>query len=739
MAPRVFRNKRSSRMIRHSFRAQSVLLCLLIFQPAAADGPEEVVVTATKLSNMHEDGGTITLNVFGEEQLQARNAVSLRSLNFAVPNVQIEDLGTARGIANIAIRGIGVNSSIASVDPAVGVFADGVYTGMNAGTLSDFLDVEAVEVLRGPQGTLYGQNVTGGAVLIRSREPADRFEFTGRIGIESGPLIRGEAAVSGPLVPVRLSARLAVSGVHDNGWFTNTASGTRFGKNDSYGARLSLRFTPAAALNSILRLEHGAETGDGPAGQNHALFERGSFGFSLDNRGYAKTLRDQITFETNWHTGSGTFTNIAAWRWTTVGWAADIDSTPAFVFHTRVLNVHRQVSDELRYAVRQGSVEAVTGLYFLEQNLLYLDERNFSASFRRTGGGQGVFQDFAAFASADWHLNNTLTLSGGLRFTHERKHARISRVRRAADDLDGTETVPGEGADGGNLDARVLYFSDTPFTQSWDFISPRIGLQWHPDETASVYASWSRAFRGGGANFRTSTLGLKPRAYGPETLSAFEAGFRQRFACGQLALALFHTDVASMQRETNLADPVSGVQQAVLNAGDARLYGGEIEAGFTASEHLTVSVYAGYVYGEYRRVTSDLNGDLAVDAADARLRIPRLAPLSAGVNIEYRAMLATGVLDIRAGYSHRDGAYYNDSNLGRLAETDILDTSLTYTPESNRWSVSLYGKNLTNVASWGGDTTLPSTAAFGYSGSKRPTFSPLNKGRVIGLELRGTL
>lgn len=715
------------------YNSIALLTLTLALTGAAVAAPEQVTVSATKLHQAAPQDLAVAIDTFGDGELAARNVETLQDLSFAMPNVQIEDLGTARGIANLSIRGIGVNSSIASVDPAVGVFADGVYLGMNAGTLTDLLDTERVTVLRGPQGTLYGHNVTGGAVLVQSRLPTDSFEMRVHAGVESGPDTYGEAAISGPILPGVVQARLALGGHHDDGWLTNRFDGSAFGKNDSYSARFSLRFTPTADFETVLRLEHGAETGDGPAGQNHALFARGSFNFSIDNRGYAKTLWDQIALQTDWRTGRGSFTNIAAWRQVTVAWAADIDSTPAFVFHTRVLNLQSQKSDELRYAFSVGAVEAVAGLYYFDNAVTYIDERNFSPSFRRTGGGRGYFQDYAAFASIDWHWNDAVTLTGGLRFTHEGKHSQISRVRRAADNLDGAAVVPGEGIAGGDIDARTLAFSDTPFFQAWDDFSPRVGVQWRPDTDTNVYASWSRAFRGGGANFRTSSLGLKPRAYDPETVSAFEIGWKQAFGRGHVTAALFHTAVGNMQRETNLADPVSGVQQIVLNAGDATLYGGEIEVQWSPLDALTLSASLGYVHGQYDRVTADLNGDLVVDAADKRMRIPRLAPLSAGASATYAFALAGGTAEMGLSFGHRDASFYNDSNLGRLAAADLLDAHIGYAPDGAPWRVNFYGKNLTDVAMWGGDTTLPASAAFGYSGGALPTFSPLDKGRVIGI------
>ncbi|MEZ6022543.1 MAG: TonB-dependent receptor [Hyphomonadaceae bacterium] len=633
-----------------------------------------------------------------------------------------------------------MNSSIASVDPAVGVFVDGMYLGVNAGGISDLFDVDAIEVLRGPQGTLYGRNVTGGAVLVRTRAPTDTFEARGRVAVETGPNWIADAAVSGPIVPGVLGGRIAALYSNDEGWLENDFDGAQFGANETSITRASLRFTPTRNLEFLLRVEQGDIEGDGPAGQNHALFSRDGFNFAIDNPGYAATDWEQAILEANWRVpfGNGVITSITAWRDVEVPWAADIDSTPAFVFHTRVLNLQTQRSEELRYAGTFGPVGVTAGVYYLEQDLTYIDERNFSPTFRRTGGGQGAFESWAAFANGDWAVNDVLTLSAGLRYTHEEKFSRISRVRRAIDDLDGAVVVPGEGVDGGSIDARTLNFSDSPFDQSWDDLSPRVGVQWQPNPDTNLYATWSRAFRGGGANFRTASLGLAPLAYEPEEQSTFEVGWKQDFnqGRGRVNVALYHNTIDDMQRETNQPDPISGVQQIVLNAGDATIYGGEIEARYALTPQLTVSAYAGYVHGEYDTITEDLNGDLVIDAADYALDIPRLAPWSYGASVDYTHPAGPGDLVARLSYAHRDDAAYNDNNLGQLAEMDVIDANLAWEHESGRWLVSLYGENLTDEVSWGGDTVLPSTAAFGYTGGERPTFSPLNKGRVIGLELR---
>ncbi len=704
--------------------------------PAWAQDPEgEIVVTGDKRGESYAQDLPIALNVFGADELRARNFEDLQSLSFAIPNVQFEDIGTGRGVANFSIRGVGINSSIASVDPAVGLFVDGMYVGLNAGAITDTFDIEAVEVLRGPQGVLYGRNVTGGAVLLRTRDPSESFEARGRVALETGRNVIADASMSGPLAPGLLYGRLAVLHSDDAGWFENRRDGSQFGANTTYVIRASLRLTPSPRFDATLRVEQGFADGDGPAGQNHALFSRDSFDFSIDNPGYAQTDWEQAILEANWRVafGDGVITSISAWRDVEMGWAADIDSTPNFVFHTRILNLHTQRSQELRYAGAFGAFDVTAGAYFLNQELKYFDERNFPLTARRVGGGVGDFTTWAAFANADWRANDALTLSAGLRYTREEKDSHISRVRANNGAIVGLL-----GQQGGDLDARTLNFADATLSQNWDDLSPRVALQWRPSPQTNIYATWSRAFRSGGANFRTTTLGTPPQTYDEERQATVEIGWKQDLLYNHLRLnvALFENRIDDMQRETNLPDPISGVQQIVLNAGDAVIRGGEIEVRLAVTPNLSISAQAGYLDGAYDRVTADLNGDLLVNEADRALEIPRLAPWTYGASVDYEQPFGPGVASLRVAYNHRDQAFYNDTNLGQLAEADMVDANFAWEHGSGHWLVALYGENLLDEPTWGGDTILPSSTAFGFSGGARPTFSPMNKGRVFGAELR---
>ncbi|MBV8805901.1 MAG: TonB-dependent receptor plug domain-containing protein, partial [Sinobacteraceae bacterium] len=283
----------------------------------AAAGLEEIVVTATKKEKAENvQAVPIAVTAFGSQQLEALNFQNLTSLSYSIPNVAMDSIGTTAATANFSIRGLGINSSIPSIDPTVGVFVDGVYMGINAGVLFDNFDLDGIEILRGPQGVLFGRNVTGGAVVVRTKAPSDTFGVTAHFLGETGPNFIGDATITGPLVKGVLDAKLAVYRDEDRGFFTNRFTDRRIGKNTETIIRSTLRWMPTDQLDVTLRYEHGAAYGDGVPAQNHALFSRNSFDFSIDVPGHSDSSWDQAFLEGNWDVafGKGKVTSIFGWR-----------------------------------------------------------------------------------------------------------------------------------------------------------------------------------------------------------------------------------------------------------------------------------------------------------------------------------------------------------------------------------------------------------------------------------------
>jgi iron complex outermembrane receptor protein len=714
-------------MKRHLLLGAAVLLwpCLAQAQEKAASVRkdatavlvDEILVTATK-KGYGESVQDVPLAVtaLGQAQLEAKFVQNLQGLSYTVPNVQLEAVGTTPGYANFSIRGLGINSSIPSIDPTVGVFVDGVYLGVNAGVVFDNFDIEGLEVLRGPQGLLFGRNVTGGAVVLRTTRPSFDFKASAKASVETGLKKTVSGLVSGPLVPEILAGKIAILYSDDDGWFRNRFDGSKFGEAKEFIIR------PALSLKGEnyrvdLRYEHGQTKGDGPPGQSHALFARDSFDISLDFRGFYDNKWDQATIETNVDIGfgDGVVTNIAGYRAYKSTNAVDTDATPAPLFNGFSVIDQSQFSDELRYAGKFGKVDVTTGLYYFTQDLFYGERRNLLGNrLIVSGGGSQDQTTWGAFTSVDWHLSPTLTLNLGGRYSHEHKAVEVSTLR----------------ANGCDIEAErcAINFTDS---KNWKGFTPKVGFQWKPSDEAQVYGLYTRGFRSGGYNLRNTDPGVPPGPFDQETQDSFELGLKHEFGPrGRINISSFYNRVKDLQREIALPGPL-GASQVIRNTADATIKGIEAEAQVRLRSNLVLTAQFGYVDGQYRNVAYDLTGDGIINAADRALALPRLSPWTYGAGVIYDHSLGgLGTATARVSYDHRDKSYFTDNNQGFLQGANMLDASLTLTTQDRKLRLSIYGRNLLDEVTIGGDTILPAT--FGGAGA---SFSPLNKGRVIGAEV----
>ncbi|MFA0810047.1 TonB-dependent receptor [Microbulbifer epialgicus] len=715
---------------------------------------EEVQVTARKRADAEIlQEVPVAATAYSGDQLEALHTKDLQSLSFKMPNVQLEDVGTVKNTANFTVRGLGINSSIPSIDPTVGVFVDGMYLGVNAGVVTDLFDLEGIEVLRGPQGLLFGRNVTGGAVVIKSARPTDEFSSRIKVSLTDNLDTVTAGSINGAISD-SVNGRLTVYHNNDRGWFENVATGNdNAGASDSWFIRPSFSIQLDETAELLVRMEHGRLDSDGVVAQNRgyestmvrtlegpqfapsapifaAAFGvddwdngKNSFEVAQDDEGYQKDEWSQIITEFNKDVafGDGTITNILAWREYEARGIGDIDSLPVTLFHADSSVDQSQLSNELRYAGRFGRTALTTGVYWFSQDITYLENRLLE--FGRTsitGGGEQDHSTYGIFAQADIDLNEAWVLTLGGRYSSEEKDAKIASIPLNFCTLDG---------------CAAYDFEDS---QSWNAFTPKVGLQWTVSEDTHLYTFWTKGFRSGGYNFRNA--GINPstaRPYTPqvtdqEEQSSFEIGAKVDWLDGRLRtnMAVFHNTIDDMQREENLPDPYTGVAQIIRNTADATIRGAELEAMAVLTENLLFTFNIGYVDGDYDKVLGDLNGDGVVDGTDLGLEIPRLAPWTYGVGFVHDLQLgAYGSLTSRVNFNHRDAAPYTDDNRGMLSEVDMLDFSIGYTPDSGSFTVSMFGKNMLDEVTEGNNTQLPS-----IMGGVGASFTPLNKGRVIGLE-----
>jgi len=704
---------------------------------------EEVIVTGTKkkdAENVQDVNAAIT--ALGNAQLEALKVKDLTSLAYSIPNVSFDDIGTFPGTANFSIRGLGINSSIPSIDPTVGVFVDGVYLGVNTGVVFDLFDIESIEVLRGPQGVLFGRNVTGGAVLINTKKPSDELTVDARVGLETGfrgtsPTYKAAASVSGPITDT-LSAKLAVYYNNDEGWHRRTlpdGSTESFGDLRTVFVRPSLYFAPNDRFDVTLRYEHGDINGDGPAGQNHTnglgisnpFFSppRDSFAFSIDETGQANSSWDQFFVDANLDVdfGDGTITNIFGWRDYQLDAVTDVDSTPLALFHAPATVDQDQFSNEIRYnGTFFDILNVTTGFYFFSQDIAYNEVREIlGGAVFFNGGGVQDQKTYGFFTQLDIDLTETLTLNLGGRYTYEKKDVVISNLL-----LNTTPCDVREGTCSGDFVGG----------DSWENLGAKVGLQWAATEDLNLYTHWTRAFRSGGFNFRNTSLAFPITPFDEERIDAFEFGAKFKPVSPRLTIntAFYVNKIDNLQREINLADPIAGVVQLTRNTADATIWGFEIDGQYAVTDNLLIRASVGHTDGDYDDVIFDLTGDGVINDTDLGLNIPRLAPWTFGGGFVYSHDLGDiGGLDLRFDYFHRDSSAFTDNNLGVLNNFDSITANASLTTLDDRLVLSIYGKNLLNEVQFGGDTQLPSTIGPVPLGG---TFSPLSKGRVIGFEAK---
>ncbi len=723
---------------------------------------QKVTVSATKKKDVEDvQSVPVSVTAFNEDTLDALNVTTLESLSYTTPNVSLDDVGTARGTANFAIRGLGVNSSIPSIDPAVGVFIDGVYLGVNNGVVVNLFDIDSIEVLRGPQGLLFGRNTTGGALVVNTGNPTDEFSYKARATFD-GPIDddRGglnstvQGTVSGPLVKDVLNGKIGAYYNTDAGYFKNLYDGDNHGEAQVAIYRGALEWFATDRLSFLAKAEYADSRVDGPTAQNRAYFDRDSFDFAIDNPGLgeSETVFGSLRTDYDVDFGNGQITNILGYRSYDAISSGDIDASPLNLFHSNTEFQQEQISDELRYAGTFGNVDLTTGLYYFNQTLEYTETRDLLSITSNPpvfyGGGAQDHTVYGAFANVDYSLTPDLIATVGIRYSKEEKDADVTFIeaRPPCSVVDGTCPTDGTNPFTGNDNG----FSDGDEWSNW---TPKLGLQYFWSDNFQTYGYYTKGFRSGGYNFRITDVGVFQNQVVPasggnlgfdeEEVDAFEIGFKAGSEDGrvQLNAAAFYTEIGDMQREVNTAGP-SGVVQNILNTADATIKGVEVEGRWAATDNLLFNFNVGMIDAEYDDVRFDISGDTVVDERDQRLDLPRVPQVTYGFGAIYDLDLGdAGAVVTRANYQYRDRIAYTDSNFGWVQESDQLDANVTWETPYDGFSVSVFGDNLLDQVQVGNDTQLPFPGPLS-DGVQKPyqafpgagTFSPLKKGRVLGVE-----
>ncbi len=663
---------------------------------------DDVKVTARRVEESIQDI-PVAVTSFSREELEDAQAENLDSLKGAVPNMNlVQGRGSATS-ANIYIRGIGQPDALQTFDPGVGVYVDGVYLSRIQGALMSLHDVERIEVLRGPQGTLYGKNTIGGAVNVVTRRPDG--ESAGEIQLVGGNY--GKLSTSmyfkGALSD-RTNASISALYRLDNGFVEDRFNGQHYNDRDN----TSLRFLLNSQINDRLSLDFSIDYTD----QENALSlgrsesalialdfadlstpvllslpPTGEYDFrgrtSFNNDENQELRHTGASFTVNFAINDQwDFKSITAQRDLQSDSFIDIDATEFELGDVFVGVDQDQFSQEFQFLFDNANgFNAVLGAYYLQENVPSHQEAyandfllfgGVPLDFLRTIDDDLETTSYAVFAQGNWALNDRWGLTAGIRYSK--------------DDKDYQRTTSTFSTLGAFLEGTFA-FQDS---DSWDSVTPMLSVDYQVSDSSMMYASVSKGFKSGGFNGRANGA-ADVSSFKPETVWTYEVGGKSQFLDNRLRVnyALFTSDYTDFQ--ARVAEDISSFP--VINAAELDISGAELEVTWLLSASTSVYSSVGYLNSEYKKFFDFRQPDL--DRSDDT---PPFSPdwtfrlgMNHTVYLDGGAMLRFG-----ANGNYTDDMYLSVDNQASLTQDGywLFNAYATYDFANPAWSVSVGGKNL---------------------------------------------
>jgi len=676
---------------------------------------EEVLVSAQKRSTA-EDVLRVPISVtaLSGDMMEAMNVEKLADLSATIPNVDFAPNSFTPNVPDMNIRGQGTQSSIPSDDPAVGVFVDGVVLGMLNGANLEMFDIETAEVLRGPQGTLFGRNVTAGALLLRTKRPSFDPSADVQLTVGSGGQADAMVSATGPLYGEVLAGKVAVLYNSTDGYFKNVNTtpprspvlgenvslNKDLGESESVYVRPSLRWVPAEAMIIDLIAEYGEIDGDNGLGVKGIQNVAGNVTLpdfdnneevSHTNNGINKVRTESVTVDGTYETQSGQWAWISGYRSTDAYNLVEVDGGGIDIFQVALDPENEQYSQEIRWSGRpfdMESIEATLGGFYFTQDVSYREGRWITADLRPQPILQGLGGDiehssWAAFGSMTWDISESWYLNAGLRYTDEEK-----------------STNQSNGANCNPLDFGTCDFGIQDET-SWQNVSGNTSVQYFSSEDVQWYLSYARGFRSGGFNLRNANAGVDP-GYDEETVDSYELGMKNNISDElRVSVAVFRAIYDDLQRTVLLSDG----SQTIGNSGKSTVDGAELELSWVVVDNLLVDFSYGYLDGAYDNLEVEaLNGFNAIRASSgfgplstSQFDLARSPDTTASLNVTLDQPLNNGaIVSYLVGSTYRGSYATNDANTLYAPSYYDLSASITFQPSSDKWSVSVWGKNLTD-------------------------------------------
>lgn len=680
---------------------------------------DDIVVTARRRNESLQDV-PVAVSAFSATRLDTLQAKDLSGIQYSTPNLYL-DQGDASN-AVIYIRGIGQNDSLAFADPSIGVYVDDVFVARTQAAFLDLFDVDRVEVLRGPQGTLYGRNTIGGAIKFVSKRPPKQLDGYLEGGYGNFNTISLKGRVGGPIAGDTLRGNVAFAFDRRDGYNYNSFTGKRDGDVRSYAGRASLLFTPSDRLEFLLSGDVKFDRPDTsrspvrrtpitvanpslvtlPAGTDPYVVDTNANGLSNQD-GYGVSLTANFTASDN-----VTFSSITAYRGFKFDLNLDTDGSPAPVLDILLHQKESQFSQELRLNYDNHAGITFTGglYYFHDRDDTFSGVDNGAATifgFPVTVFGFAsssladtlqVTDSYAAFADATYAITSNLTIEAGLRYTSEDRSSR----RDFENFFDPTisvinDTPPflaGVGTPGTPISGKVNF-------GAW---TPKATLSYKPNEDVLLYATAARGFKSGGFDGRATTdFAFTP--FRPEFVWSYEGGAKTSWLDDHLVAnaAIFYNNYTDIQVTSFGADPVTGVfVSRFTNAAKARTYGAELELLAQPTRQLSLDASLGYLNARYDKFDI-LVGSVVTDVTDrALVNAPRW---NASLGATYKVPLGralTGTFHIDGAYRSRVATEITDSPLLAQPDYALLNAFVELGTADGKWQLRAGVRNLTDHA-----------------------------------------
>jgi iron complex outermembrane receptor protein len=713
--------------------------------PAAnADTPNRVVVTARRREETLQDV-PVSVTAFNADQLSKQGIPDITALALALPNTTLKSSRATNSTLTAFIRGVGQQDPLAGFEAGVGIYLDDVYLARPQGAVADIYDVERIEVLRGPQGTLYGRNTIGGAVKYVTRKlgPKTDVRLRGTIGNYG----QREAVVTAS-TPVSETFRIGGSfGKFDrDGFGRNLTNGQPNYDKDVAAMRVSAEYTPTPDL--FIRVSADATKDDSHPRNGHRLTVGRTSGAPIlenvyDTRANLNTAlgREQqidasgVAVLVDYRiSGDLSFKSVTASRKDTSYAPIDFDSLATTDFHVPALYKNRQFSQEFQFTYTGDKVQGVAGVYYINANAFNIFDTILNTPLPTGPFGTSTFtkgdidtKALAFFADGSYSFSDRLSVSAGARYTIDERDASILRQNYL-----GLGGSPGLG----NPTAVPFGAAQTDFTRGElsrkdKKFTPKVGLAYKASDAQNIYASWARGFKGGGFDPRMNFTGTRislataKAGYNPETIDTLELGLKSAYNNGNILtnIAIFDSKYKEVQIPGSVAIDTNGdgiddsFAGLVTNAGKASIRGVELEASARLTNNFSLSGMYSYIDAKYTQfIVSQVVGGVPtlVNVADQRF-FQNTPKSSANLRANYDIPVAGGKVTLSASASYKAKVYqFETASLLDQDSYTLYDASVLWTSANQKIRAGLHGKNLGNEHYKTGGYLFPT---LGYEGT----------------------